>query len=244
MQPVIGITSFEGKNPDGLPTVMLVEAYVRAIMEAGGVPVLIPSMLAEQDWEVLYERLDGIVFSGGGDFAPEHFNGQDHPRIAGVNPLRDTLELDLVRAVVDDGKPFLGICRGIQAVNIGLGGTLYEHLGEQFRGEIDHTYPTNMRSTLVHEVKIEEGTRIAEVVGEPILKVNSLHHQGLKEVAPDLRVTGYAPDGLVEAVELPDHPFGLAVQWHPEWMTDQLSTRKLFKAFVEAAGKNNHKSDH
>jgi gamma-glutamyl-gamma-aminobutyrate hydrolase PuuD len=92
-----------------------------------------------------------------------------------------------------------------------------------------------MRTTLVHEVKIEEGTQIAEVVGEPILRVNSLHHQGLRDVAPGLRVTGYAPDGLVEAVELPDHPFGLAVQWHPEWMTDQLSTRKLFKAFVEAA---------
>ena len=149
--------------------------------------------------------------------------------------MRDTIEFNLLRAVVDDGKPFLGICRGIQTVNVGLGGTLYEHLGEQFRGEIDHTYPTTMRTTLVHEVKIEEGTRIAEFVGEPILKVNSLHHQGLRDVAPGLRVTSYAPDGLVEAVELPDHPFGLAVQWHPEWMTDQLSTRKLFKAFVVAA---------
>ena len=243
MQPVIGITSFEGRNPDGLPTVILVQAYVHAITEAGGVPVLIPSMLAEQGWDVLYERLDGILFSGGGDIAPEHYHGENHPRVAGVDPLRDTLELNLFRAVVDDGTPFLGICRGIQTVNVGLGGTLYEHLGEQFRGDIDHTYPTNMRTTLVHEVKIEEGTRIVEVVGEPILKVNSLHHQGLKDVAPELRITGYAPDGLIEAVELPNHPFGLAVQWHPEWMTDQLSTRKLFKAFVEAAEKNNHRSD-
>ena len=238
MQPVIGITTFEGTNPDGLPTSLLLQAYIHAIMQAGGVPVMIPSMLAEQGWDVLYERLDGILFSGGGDIAPEYYHGENHQRVAGIDPLRDTIEFNLLRAVVDDGKPFLGICRGIQTVNVGLGGTLYEHLGEQLRGEIDHTYPSTMRTTLVHEVKIEESTRIAEVVGEPILKVNSLHHQGIRDVAPGLRVTGYAPDGLVEAVELPDHPFGLAVQWHPEWMTDQLSTRKLFKAFVEAAEKN------
>ena len=235
MQPVIGITTLEGKNPDGLPTVMLIQAYIYAILQAGGVPILIPSMLAEQGWDILYQRLDGVLFSGGGDIAPEYFEGEDHPRIAGVEPLRDSIELNLVRAVVNDGKPFLGICRGIQTVNVGLGGTLYEHLGEQFRGEIDHTYPTHMRTHLVHEVKIEEGTHIAEVVGEPILKVNSLHHQGLRDIAPGLRVTGYAPDGLVEAVELPGHPFGLAVQWHPEWLTDQQPTRNLFRAFVEAA---------
>ena len=234
MQPVIGITTFEGKNPDGFPTVMLLQAYIHSIMQAGGVPILIPSMLAEGGWDTLYERLDGVVFSGGGDIAPKYFNGEDHPRIAGIEPLRDTIELSLLRSVVEDGKPFLGICRGIQTVNVGLGGTLYEHLGEQFRGEIDHAYPTTMRTHLVHEVKIEEGTRIADAVGEPVLRVNSLHHQGLKKIAPGLHVTGYAPDGLVEAVEIPDHPFGLAVQWHPEWLTDQQPTRNLFKAFVNA----------
>jgi putative glutamine amidotransferase len=236
MQPVIGITTSEGTNPDGLPAILLLQAYANAILQAGGVPALIPSMLAEKGWDILYDRLDGVMFSGGGDIAPEYFNGQDHPRIAGIEPLRDSIEMSLLRVVVNDGKPFLGICRGIQTVNVGLGGTLYEHLGEQFPREIDHTYPTTMRTTLVHQVKIEEGTQIADVVGEPILKVNSLHHQGLRDIAPSLRVTGYAPDGLVEAVELPGHPFGIAVQWHPEWLTDQQPTRNLFKAFVEAAG--------
>jgi putative glutamine amidotransferase len=236
MQPVIGITTSEGTNPDGLPAILLLQAYANAILQAGGVPALIPSMLAEKGWDILYDRLDGVMFSGGGDIAPEYFNGQDHPRIAGIEPLRDSIEMSLLRVVVNDGKPFLGICRGIQTVNVGLGGTLYEHLGEQFPREIDHTYPTTMRTTLVHQVKIEEGTQIADVVGEPILKVNSLHHQGLRDIAPGLRVTGYAPDGLVEAVELPGHPFGIAVQWHPEWLTDQQPTRNLFKAFVEAAG--------
>lgn len=235
MRPIIGITTLEGKNLDGLPTVMLVQAYVDSIVQAGGVPVLIPSMLAEQGWDVLYERLDGIMFSGGGDIATERFGGEDHPRVDGVDPLRDSVELSLFRAAVDDDKPFLGICRGMQTVNVGLGGTLYTHIPGQHPNALDHTYPTNMRTTLVHEVKVEEGSHLADAVGEPILQVNSMHHQGLKDVAPELRVTGYAPDGLVEAVELPGHPFGLAVQWHPEWLTDQLPTRNLFKAFVEAA---------
>ena len=235
MQPVIGITTIQGKNPDGLPTIALIQAYVHAIIDAGGVPVLIPSMLAYQGWNVLYTRLDGILFSGGGDIDPEHFGGENHPRVDGIDALRDTVEFNLLQAVVDDGKPFLGICRGIQTVNVGLGGTLYEHLGEQFAKTIDHTYPSNMRTKIVHEVKIEKGTRIAEVVGELILKVNSLHHQGLKDVAPSLRITGRAPDGLVEAIELREHPFGMAVQWHPEWLTDQQPTKNLFKAFVEAA---------
>jgi len=237
MQPVIGITTLQGKNTNGLPTVMLIQAYVHAIMQAGGVPVLIPSMLAEGGWDILYERLDGILFSGGGDISLDYFEGESHPRIDDVDPLRDSVELDLFHAVVADGKPFLGICRGIQTVNVGLGGTLYTHLPEQFSTKIDHTYPGNMRTVIVHEVKIEEGSRTAEIIGEPILKVNSLHHQGLKDIAPTLRVTGLAPDGLVEAVELTDHPFGLAVQWHPEWLTDQQPTRKLFRAFVEAAEK-------
>lgn len=243
MQPVIGITTLQRTDPNRLPTVVLIQAYVRAIMQAGGVPVLIPSMLADGGWDILYERLDGILFSGGGDIAPEHFNGAPHPRLDDVDPLRDSIELSLVRAVVEDGKPFLGICRGIQTVNVGLGGTLYTHLPEQLSTPIDHAYPGNMRTAIVHEVKLEEGTRMAEVVGQPILKVNSLHHQGLKEVAPGLRVAGRAPGGLVEAVELPGHPFGLAVQWHPEWLTDQQPTQNLFGAFVEAAEKNDWKGD-
>ena len=136
-----------------------------------------------------------------------------------------------------DGKPFLGICRGCQLMNVALGGTLYTHIPAQLPGALDHSYPGKLRTVLVHPVKIEEGTHMAEVFGEPLIHVNSLHHQGLKDIAPSVRVTGVAPDGLVEAIELPDHPFGLAVQWHPEWLTDQAGTRNLFRKFVEAAEK-------
>jgi putative glutamine amidotransferase len=235
MKPIIGITTNLSLNSYNQPVIQLQQSYVRAIMQAGGVPVLIPSLLAEGDWDALYDRLSGILFSGGGDIALEHFPGEAHPRIDDVDPLRDSVELKLLQASASDGKPFLGICRGCQVMNVALGGTLYTHIPAQLPGALDHAYPGKLRTTLVHEVKIEEGTRAAEIFGEPIVRVNSLHHQGLKDIAPAVRVTGVAPDGLVEAIELPDHPFGLAVQWHPEWLTDQEGMRNLFRKFVEAA---------
>jgi putative glutamine amidotransferase len=237
MPPVIGITTNQSTNANGQPTVVLMQSYISAVMQAGGVPVLIPSLIVEEGWAEVYSRLDGILFSGGGDIGPEFSPGEAHPRIDGIDLARDSIELKMVRAAASDGKPFLGICRGCQVMNVALGGTLYTHIPDQLPNALDHSYPGNMRTVLVHEIKIEEGTRVAEIFGEPIIRVNSLHHQGLKEIAPSLRVAGHAPDGLVEAVELSDHPFGVAVQWHPEWLTDQPSTRRLFKTFVETAGK-------
>ncbi|HUH96552.1 MAG TPA: gamma-glutamyl-gamma-aminobutyrate hydrolase family protein [Anaerolineales bacterium] len=237
MPPIIGITTNHSSNAYGQTTILLTQAYVQAIMQGGGVPVLIPSLIANDGWDALYARLDGILFTGGGDIAPARFQGEPHPRIDDIDPARDSLELKLLQASVADGKPFLGICRGCQLVNVGLGGTLYTHIPDQLPQALDHAYPGNLRTVLVHEVQLEEGTRIADVLGEPIVRVNSHHHQGLKDIAPALRVAGHAPDGLVEAVELPDHPFGLAVQWHPEWLTDQRPTRNLFRRFVETAGK-------
>jgi len=219
----------------GQPTIMLMQSYVNAVMQAGGVPVLIPSLITEDGWEAVYSRLDGILFSGGGDISLDYFDGDPHPRIDDVDLERDAIELKFIQTAASDGKPFLGICRGCQVVNVALGGTLYTHIPDQLPSALDHDYPGNRRTVLVHEVKIEEGTRVAEIYGEPIIKVNSLHHQGLKDIAPSVRIAGYSPDGLVEAIELPDHPFGLAVQWHPEWLTDQAPTRNLFRKFVEAA---------
>jgi putative glutamine amidotransferase len=235
MKPIIGITTNQSSNSYGQPTILVQQSYVRALMQAGGVPVLIPSMIAEDGWDAVYSRLDGILFSGGGDIALDHFPGDPHPRIDDVEPERDSVELKMLQAAASDGKPFLGICRGCQVMNVALGGTLYTHIPDQLPNALDHSYPGNMRTVLVHAVKIEEGTRVAEIYGEPIIQVNSLHHQGLKDIAPTLRVAGHSPDGLVEAVELPDHPFGLGVQWHPEWLTDQETTRNLFRKFVQAA---------
>jgi putative glutamine amidotransferase len=237
MKPLIGITTNQSKNANGQPTIMLMQSYVHAVMQAGGVPVLIPSLIAEDSWDALYARLDGILFSGGGDIGLEYSPGDPHRRIDDVDLARDSIELKMVQVAASDGKPFLGICRGCQVMNVALGGTLYTHIPDQLPNALDHSYPGNMRTVLVHEIKIEEGTRIAEIFGEPIIKVNSLHHQGLKDIPSSVRVAGHSPDGLVEAIELPEHPFGLAVQWHPEWLTDQEPTRNLFRSFVQAAEK-------
>ncbi len=234
-KPLIGITTRNSRDADGHPTVSLQHSYVNAITQAGGIVVPIPEILPEENFRQLYSQLDGILFSGGGDISLDHFTGSGHPRIDGIDDARDTTELALMRSAVNDGKPVLGICRGAQLMNVALGGTLYTHIIDQLPGALDHDYPGNRRRTLVHPVNVDETTRAAEIFGGTLLQVNSLHHQGLKDIASVLRAAGHAPDGLVEVVEIPDHPFAVAVQWHPEWLTDQHSTRNLFKAFVDAA---------
>jgi putative glutamine amidotransferase len=237
--PVIGVTTSYGKNKSGYPIIFLLRAYTNALIEAGGVPVLIPSDLVQEGWHALYTRLDGILFTGGGDISLEHFKGEDNPKIDGVEPERDVLELGLLKAAVDDGKPFLGICRGIQLMNVGLGGTLLTDIADQKPGALKHDYsPKYPRDLLAHTVEVLSGTRMAEILGETRLQVNSLHHQGLKDVAPGAKAVAFSPDDLVEGLEIPGHPFGLAVQWHPEWLTAQEAARRLFRAFIQAAGKS------
>jgi putative glutamine amidotransferase len=238
MRPVIGITTYDGNSPSGLPIVAVQTAYIRAILQAGGVPVLLPNQLGREDWAGLVSRLDGILLTGGGDIAPHLFSGAPHPKVGDVDEERDSLELPLLRFAVDEGLPFLGICRGCQVVNVALGGTLYTHIPDQVPTDIRHDcYPELPRTHLAHPVRVEEDSQISKILGEAILQVNSLHHQAIKDLAAPLKPVAYAPDGLIEAVELPGHPFGYAVQWHPEWLTDQQPTRNLFKAFVEAARK-------
>ncbi len=235
MRPIIGITTYDSQSASGLPIVALQTNYIQAILQAGGLPVLLPSQLNQEEWMELYPRLDGLLLTGGGDIALKYFSGTDHPKIGDVDEERDTLELPLLRAAAANGKPFLGICRGCQVVNVALGGTLYTHIPDQLATDIRHDcYPDIPRTHLAHPVRIVEGSQMAEIVGEALLQVNSLHHQGLKDLAPALKAVGYAPDGLVEAVELPGHPFGVAVQWHPEWLRDQEPTWRLFRAFIAA----------
>ena len=238
--PIIGITSRTAPvPPSGMLSIMVQQAYTNAILQAGGVPVLIPSNIPESGWRKLFQRLDGILFTGGPDIAIERFGGVPHPTVYGVDETRDSLELGLANLAADSEKPFMGICRGCQVVNVALGGTLYTHIPDQHSNALQHEYPGEdgipARTAVVHSVRIEEGSRISKVLGEPILNVNSLHHQGIKDVAPSLKAVAFAPDGIVEAVEMPEHPFAIAVQWHPEWLTDQEPIRRLFKAFVDAA---------
>lgn len=235
--PIIGLTTFHHKSQSGLHMVALTEAYVNAVAEAGACPVLIPPTLDEDRLAVLITRLDGIVFTGGGDIDPGFYHADGHLKINEIDSARDRTELYLLKRVVNDGKPFLGICRGLQLVNVGLGGTLYADIADQVPGALRHDfYPDWPRNYLAHPVRLENNSRLANLLGREELQVNSLHHQAIARLASGLKPTGYAPDGIVESIELPDHPFGLAVQWHPEWLTDFAPMRALFEAFVRAAG--------
>src|SRR5690349_19238091 len=193
-KPLIGITTRNTKDSDGHPALIILHSYVNAVMGAGGLPVPIPAILPDDDLRELYSRLDGILFSGGGDISLDYFPGSDHPRIDGIDEARDTTEINLMRSAVEDGKPLLGICRGAQVMNVALGGTLYTHIPDQLAGALDHDYPGNLRKTLVHPVNVDEESHAAEIFGETLLHVNSLHHQGLKDIATGLRVAGKSPD--------------------------------------------------
>ena len=236
MPPIIGLTIYDGVSKSQLPISAVNTAYVEAVRQMGGIPVLIPNQLADSGWREVFSRLDGILFTGGGDISIDRFRGDQHPAIDEVDHNRDSLEINLFQQAVRDGKPFLGICRGCQLVNVALGGTLYTHIADQLPGAVKHDwYPDVPRNTHAHTVQLEEGSRTRQILGESLLQVNSLHHQGIKDLASGLTAVGYAPDRLIEAVEVPGHPFGFAVQWHPEWLMDQESMRRLFYAFIQAS---------
>jgi len=236
--PVIGLTTYNAKNQAGFPIAALSYKYVNAISKAGAASVLVPAGLNDQALQSLIGRLDGILLTGGGDIEVERYRAAAHPRLESVDPERDAIEFAIIRSAVNLGKPFLGICRGFQVVNVALGGTLFTHIQDQLPGALKHDYDSGLeRQVLAHEVIMEKESIVARILGETRLMVNSLHHQGADGIATALRVAGRAPDGLVEAIELPDHPFGVAVQWHPEWLMDQAASMRLFKAFIEAAGK-------
>jgi putative glutamine amidotransferase len=238
--PIIGITTDRKDSGLPLPHIIVNEAYVRAVQFAGGIPLLLPVCLAESDLAVVCKKLDGLLLTGGGDINPLRFDGQEHTRVYGVDDGRDMVELGLVHLAVETGLPFLGICRGLQVVNVAMGGTLFTHIDDQLEDALKHDYyPDYPRNLLSHPVHIQAGSRLAKILNGKMQMVNSLHHQGVERAAGGLAATAHAPDGLVEALEVPDHPFGLAVQWHPEWLQEHEAMRSLFGALVEAAGRRN-----
>ncbi len=232
--PLIGITT-STRLSKGPLKIDFSESYVKAVAAAGAAPVLIPQGPDEAALHRLMSRLDGVLFSGGGDIETWRFNGVDHPSLGGINPDRDRVELALFQEAVNQHKPFLGICRGIQLVNVACGGSLYVDIPSHLPGAIQHDFHKgHPRDYPAHPVRLEKDCRLAHILGEANPAVNSLHHQGVERLGQDLQACGWTADGLVEALEMPAYPFGMAVQWHPECMPENESMRRLFQAFVEA----------
>lgn len=234
-RPLIGITTRQTSTPDGWQAFSLLRAYVDAVLEAGGEPLLIPASLPFEHAHRVLERLDGILLSGGGDIHPRFSPGPLHPFIDETDIERDALELELARLATEQGKPLLGICRGCQVLNVALGGTLYTHLPDQLQGALQHSFPATQRRVRAHNVQIRANSRLAQILGTETLSVNSLHHQGIERVGNGLQPNAWSPDGLVEGIEMSHLPFIIGVQWHPEWLTDQEPIRRLFRALIEAS---------
>jgi putative glutamine amidotransferase len=235
---LIGLPTLAIPRGEKPPRFGINQSYVTALVRAGCAPVLIPLLEEENVLRDIFERLDGIVFPGGADVAPGEYGEEALPDINVVESARDRTELRLARWAYEAGLPTLGICRGQQLLNVALGGSLYQDLLTQGATGLDHSDGDGRaRSALVHRVALEPGSKLAQLIDETAVEVNSLHHQAIKSVAPGLLVTGRSEDGVIEAVEADGSKFLIAVQWHPEELTALPWVSRLFKGFAQAAAR-------
>lgn len=227
-KPIIGITASYGTNGN----ISMRPAYVDAIRENGGIGCLLSRPTNPDEIAALAADLDGLLFAGGGDIDPVYYGETvAHPSVE-ITPERDTFELALFAAFIQTGKPIFGICRGIQLMNVALGGSLHQHIEGHRQSPTPGCQP-------VQPVAVEAGTRLAVLVGmadgASEMPVNTFHHQAVKVPGRGLIVSARAADGIIEAIELPDHPFFVGVQWHPElFYRDYPAARGLFAGFVAA----------
>ena len=238
-RPLIGVPTGREKSQRffGLPLYIMNQTYVRVLENLGALPVMIPLQMSEETLFGIFQRLDGLFLPGGEDLDPGAYGQERHPQLGAPDKERDRTELLLARWALETGMPLLGVCRGIQVINVVCGGTLYQDLHSQRPDLAKHDYfpPTFERFRVSHQVTIEPDSRLARALGSQH-EVNSMHHQGIADLGAGLRVVARAEDGLAEAVEMPMLPFVVGVQWHPEEMakTDQHSS-SLFEEFLRAA---------
>ncbi len=234
MPPIIGITQTTYiYHPQTLRDHLFRCAYFSAIRQVGGIPLELSSLRIGNQSSSTLDHIDGILFSGGGDINPHIYGIGSDKYVDGIDDQRDAFELALFNLALERDVPILGICRGCQLVNVALGGSLYTDLNQEHPSNYEHDWHPS-RQYLAHSVILEPDCRLIEIGYSTNCKVNSLHHQGIKELGKGLMPFARARDGLIEGIELTGHRFGLAVQWHPEWLTDQQPTRALFECFIKA----------
>ncbi len=232
-KPIIGIGSDVQATPGKRERAFVYTTYTESLRRAGAIPVLIPPQ-PENALDIV-EELDGILLAGGDDCDPAIYGEQAHPSVEPMDPRRQTNDLTLAKVARERGIPTLGICLGLQVMNVAAGGTLVQDIDSQMQTDIHHASEPEDRAR--HSVVVEQGTKLAAILGSRNLHVNSSHHQAIRKVPEDLRITAHAPDGIVEGLEDPRHPFYVGVQWHPEDMKGETSASAIFGAFVEAARK-------
>jgi putative glutamine amidotransferase len=238
--PLIGISIRNLTNPINSTDYHAVRRdYSHSVDLAGGIPVLIPLHIENIALRGLFDRLDGLILSGGGDVDPVHYGAECSPYTGSIDAERDRVELQLARWAVEADKATLAICRGTQVLNVAFGGTLIQDIREEVPDALRHDPPDDSwYPRLTHDVDVVGGSKLQSALGRAHLAVNSLHHQALARIADGLVVTACAPDGIVEAVEHPHRQFILGVQWHPEALVDHHPPMlNLFKSLIQVASR-------
>ena len=237
--PFIGITpGLVGIHSNGAKTkreraLQLEERYCAAIKNAGGIPVVLSIALSRSKINGLLSRLDGLVVSGGNfDIHPSHYSEAPLPALGEIQPRRTTFELKLIRFALDEDLPILGICGGAQAINVALGGSLYQDIPTQLPNAGEHQL-AGKKTTGGHSIRVERGTLLHRIIGRQKLEVNTTHHQAIRRLGRGLVANATAQDGLIEGIESPRHSFVLGVQWHPEAMRRAFAVQqRIFFSFI------------
>jgi putative glutamine amidotransferase len=233
--PVVAVSATSDMLPGFSHRVRLNSAYVNALENAGLIPLIVPPLASVDAARDILSRVDGLVITGGEDVDPSRYGQPRSPLSGEANAARDETEIALIREARESRKPLLAICRGPQVVNVALGGTLIQDIPSEVPGAVGHNAGEE-RSTRIHDVTIDEGSRIARAIGDTVIRVNSFHHQAVKDTAPGLIVTARAPDGIIECIEPEsDDWWMMGVQWHPEEMNDSPEAwdRGIFRAFAD-----------
>jgi putative glutamine amidotransferase len=244
-RPVVGIPtqtlqSLGGVSAEIPPSWVMSQRYILTLTAAGAVPWLIP-LVDEATLRGIYDGLDAVFLPGGADIDPATYGADPHPLCDRTDRERDRVEVSLATWALEEQKPLLGVCRGMQLINVAAGGSLYQDLAQEMPGALKHDYfpfrgRSYARDYLAHDVRVAGGSRLAQLVGAGPLPVNSMHHQGIRELGRGLVPTAVAPDGLVEAIEGEQGGYLVAVQWHPEALTDNdARARGIFTDFIAAA---------
>lgn len=243
--PIIGIPTYNAS--DGRPELAVRVSYVRALMAVGGAPLPLPLLDDLDALRRVFDLVDGLLLAGGGDMAAHFYGAPDSGKLSGLDEQRDAVEITLTRWALQEGIPVFGICRGIQTLNVAAGGTLVQDIPSEIANPLPHRTPARLPGDhIAHEVEVIHSTRLAEALGIPArdegrtrLAVNSRHHQSVRDVAPEFVATAYAPDGVIEAIELADGvTYALGVQWHPENMIPHVEPMtRLLAHFVQASAR-------
>jgi putative glutamine amidotransferase len=232
--PIIGLTTFHRHavgNTEG-NLFPLLATYVDAVQMAGGIPILLPPNRLNP--KRILDTIDGLILVGGGDINPKLYGGSSHPMVYFVNDERDEFELSLAKLALTASIPVLGICRGMQMLNIATGGDLIIHVPDVYGTATMHRLDQPI-GPIEHQVEIEPNSLLEKIMQTTATTVISCHHQAVKNVPSSWRIVASAPDGLVEAIEYKSHPWMLGVQWHPEILSEDSLNPRIFEALVQAA---------